>query len=106
MKQPEEASNSKVRLSLVVMHAAWNTSRRVHLQNLMRSLGGLREIRAETVYFHVERDVDRSGLWPTARKAWKRGLYTDCTHHLVIQDDVLACRNFLKAAKILAELKP
>lgn len=37
---------------------------------------------------------DGGGRWPTGRRAWK--LYDpSCTHHLVLQDDAIVCRDFV-----------
>lgn len=33
--------------------------------------------------------------WDTAKRAWQIGFNSDSTHHIVIQDDVLPCRDFL-----------
>jgi hypothetical protein len=73
---------------------------------LIRSLGGLTTIREKTVSFHIERDTEKRGVWPTVRRAWKRGIYSDSTHHVVLQDDALASKNFLETARTLCALKP
>lgn len=95
-----------VSLSLVIIHAGWSSERRGTLAGLMRSLGGLEEIRKKVKLFHIERDTAKKGVWPPARQAWKKSLYSGASHHIVLQDDALACRNFLDVAARLCALKP
>jgi len=47
----------------------------------------------------VVEDWERRGPWWTARRAWMAGLRGGATHHLVLQDDVIPCRDFLEGAK-------
>ena len=40
-------------------------------------------------------DVRSQGVWPTAKRAWKQ--YDPfATHHIVLQDDVLPCQDFVE----------
>lgn len=50
-------------------------------------------------------DLKHKGVWPNARKSW---LLFDksCSHHLVIQDDVLLCKDFYETICYLTELLP
>ena len=39
-------------------------------------------------------DYDTSGIWHTAKRAWREAR-PDVTHHLVLQDDIVLCENFV-----------
>ncbi len=45
------------------------------------------------------------GHWPTAKRAW-RAHRPGATHHLVLQDDVIACRDFIPAVYRCIDLAP
>jgi len=85
------------------MHASFDSERKGMLIGLMRALG---DINAETVGWKVIRDESRDGVWPTARRAWIDGLRHNATHHLVIQDDIAVCRDFLASVNKTLELHP
>lgn len=44
--------------------------------------------------------------WDTAKRAWQIGFNQDSTHHMVIQDDVLPCRDFLSGIEKALEYVP
>jgi len=46
------------------------------------------------------------GPWASCRKAWELGRHGFCEYHLVLQDDVIPCRDFLQAAKYLLSATP
>lgn len=50
-------------------------------------------------------DDDRAGPWANALKAWTRPK-SGATHQLVLQDDIVICRNFVKTVERLCELRP
>lgn len=50
-------------------------------------------------------DRDREGCWPTARRAWS-AYHSEATHHVVIQDDVLICREFFSTMEYILLLLP
>lgn len=77
-----------------------------------RLLRELRDVRAEnkriTTLVEVVSDPDPSGPrnpWRTARLCWER-TPPDCTHRLVLQDDVIPCRRFLFHARLALAAKP
>lgn len=45
------------------------------------------------------------GHWPTAQRAW-RAYDRDATHHLVLQDDIVACRDFIPAVRQIVGMHP
>lgn len=93
----------EVRLSVAVMHAAFDERRRGHLANLLRSIPD--RVR-QTTHFEVVKDATRAGRWPTARRAWMLAGRGRSTHHLVLQDDVLAGPDFLAGLKAAIAVKP
>lgn len=50
-------------------------------------------------------DDDRIGCWNNAVRAWK-AVKSGASHHLVLQDDIVLCRNFLSTVERLCELRP
>lgn len=62
-------------------------SRSKRLQQTLEALGS--DVAVEVVI-----DYKTEGIWQTAMKAW-RSYGTDATHHLVLQDDIIPCKNFL-----------
>ena len=90
-----QTSPSEIRLSIALMHVPDDPYRRLYLQQIERALGGLDGIHAGTVKFSVIRDVQRKGVWWTAKQAW--AAYPPwATHHLVLQDDMLPCSGFFE----------
>jgi len=77
-----------VRLAVAIMHAPWATERAAHVKRLARALDGHCEA------LTVVKDIDRLGVWPTARKAWGLAASYCTTHVAVMQDDALPCENF------------
>lgn len=95
-----------ISLSLAIRHVPQIVERRVLLSDLLKSMGGRQAIERETVYFEVTNDPGRTGAWPTARRAWLAAARSAATHHLVMEDDAIACRDFLPAVKRCIEEFP
>jgi hypothetical protein len=92
-------------LSVSIMHAPGFPDRRVHLADLCRALGD-EALREHTLGFSVVEDPDGAGPWPTGRRALLEAHRHGATHHLVLQDDIMVCRDFLPTMKALIGLKP
>lgn len=60
---------------------------------LLERLGSKKEIK-------VIVDKDEKGIWGNAMDAW-RSYDEDATHHMVLQDDILVCEDFVDAAEYL-----
>lgn len=75
-----------VRLSVAIMAVP---ERRSQVVQLMQKLGR----RVPVVY-----DTKRRGAWWCAERAWRR-VRGGSTHHLVLQDDVTVCRDFVASAE-------
>ena len=96
----------EVRLSISVIHAPWDANRRSFVNDMVRVMGGMANIHKECANFVVQKDYNRSGCWPNARRCWMNGLASRSTHHLVLSDDALPCRNFIPAVKEMISHKP
>lgn len=59
-----------------------------------------------TVDFQVVSDWWRHGPWPTARRCWELGVQSGASHHIVLQDDITVCDDFLLTAHELIRAKP
>lgn len=96
-----------VALSIAIAHTP--TVARWHLiRDLERSMGGATRINAMSVRYAVVADVNQrgyAGIWPTMGAAMA-SIGHGATHHLVMQDDVLACRNYLRAVHMLIGRRP
>ena len=97
---------SQIGLSVSIMHAAFDGERRAMLIGLLRALGGRELLDRETIGWSVTKDGSRDGVWPTARRAWLDSLRYPSTHHMVIQDDIAVCKDFIRAVKEALEMQP
>lgn len=95
-----------VSISLAVMHAAFDAERRAMLISLERALGGRVGLDSHTHGWNYIKDTARDGVWPTARRAWLDYRRFDATHHLVIQDDIAVCRDFLASVNVAVDAMP
>jgi hypothetical protein len=88
------------------MHAEFDPERRAMVTALLRGMGGLDVLNRETVGWSVTKDGNRAGVWPTARRAWLDSRRYLSSHHLVIQDDAIVCRDFLAGVKAIVAIQP
>jgi hypothetical protein len=96
---------SDVRISLAVMHASFDGQRRAMLLDLERALGGRVGLDTHTSGWNYVKDGSRDGVWPTARRAWIDHRRFESTHHLVIQDDITICKDFLASVNAALSVK-
>ena len=75
---------ANIKLSVAIFS---HPSRAERLQQTLGLLG-------DDVKIKVIIDEKTEGIWRTAMRAW-RSYDSDATHHLVLQDDIIPCRNFL-----------
>lgn len=89
-----------IRLSVAITHAAFDPGRQGMLAQMLWSLGpSLEEIERELVDMRVITDRVGIGVWPVFRKAWLHGLKMGSSHHLVLPDDAIACRDIFTGIK-------
>lgn len=90
-------SYSGVRLSVAVMHHP----KRAHM--IERVANGISSNGRDNVT--IVEDTYSEGLMATARRAWHAFPF-DATHHLVLQDDVAVCRDFVRSVCKVITHKP
>tara|TARA_R110000824_G_scaffold303833_3_gene491676 strand:+ start:561 stop:1187 length:627 start_codon:yes stop_codon:yes gene_type:complete len=56
---------------------------------------GVANIQHHWTDFEVFGDFHLRGCWWNAKRCWEYGLETGATHHLLLQDDVEVCRDFV-----------
>jgi hypothetical protein len=84
----------EITLSCAVMHTSSSRERRECVSELLSDLGE-QAIRRHWHALEVFGDFFRQGVWWNAKRCWSFGLKAGATHHLVIQDDVRVCRDFV-----------
>jgi hypothetical protein len=76
-----------VKLSVAIMA---HPSRLEHVNGMLEKLG--RAVEVDVVVDH-----DELGPWPTARRCWE-GTPDGASHRLILQDDLILCRDFYVGA--------
>jgi hypothetical protein len=90
------------------MHLNTDPWRRAMVAEQIRMMGGPAEITRQTEYWEVTKDTLAAGPWPTARRGWLASIRAPhATHHVLMQDDAVLCKDFLPGLKAaLAEVPP
>lgn len=89
-------------LSIAIMHCSWSPDRVKMLQQILERLDKDLKLLSG---FSICDDTDRRGIWWNCKQAWNK-YHPRSTHHLVLQDDMLPCHNFIPALLKLIEIKP
>lgn len=81
-------------LSVTIMNAAFDAQRRSGVEAIIREIGPdwIARLCAD---FSIIMDFKKDGPWHTAQRCWVHGQSTGATHHLVLQDDIEVCDDFL-----------
>lgn len=90
-----------IRISISIMHCSWNADRVIMLRDIVEKLGDLSQL----VGFSISDDTEKTGLWWNCKRAWSN-IPDKSTHHLVLQDDMMPCRNFIPALYEIIRVKP
>jgi hypothetical protein len=77
----------KVKVSISIM--AHHSRVKLYIPRLIKAIGEEYDVK-------VAIDYVSSGAWQTARRAWML-FDDDSTHHILLQDDVMVCKNFMLA---------
>ena len=94
-----------VSLSCAVMHSAFSIDRRKSVELLVQDIGA--ELIAEHwVDFQIFGDFHRRGAWWNAKRCWKWGSSLGTSHHMLLQDDILVCRDFASGVLRVIEAFP
>mgnify|MGYP003634423840 CR=1 FL=1 len=94
-----------ITLSVAIMSGSFDSERRSMVERLIREIHP-EWISRLTMDFQVISDWWKSGCWPTAKRCWEHGVSIGATHHLVLQDDIAVCNDFLLAVHELIRAKP
>jgi hypothetical protein len=92
-------------ISGAIMHGAFNSERGRAMPGILDAIGR-DNIREYLSGFAVIEDWMKEGSWATAKRAWTFGIEQRSTHHFVLQDDVIICRDFLLGLYELIKVKP
>ena len=95
----------KYKLSVSVMCAPFDEFRRENVEQMIKDIG-VWEIQNMTCHFNIIQDWHKRGVWETAKLAWMDSFGKGSTHHLVLQDDVKVCKNFIDTVYSLIKAKP
>ena len=96
-----------VRLSFSIMHLPTNPQRRALVQNMIAKMGGPKQIEEDCVGWEIVEDYGKFGPQVTSRRAWLSAYrHSRSTHHLVLQDDAVLCKDFLLGVASAIEYNP
>lgn len=88
-----------IRLSLAITHSDARPDRRAMLNEMVRKMGGADGLNRDTAHWQVTKDQGW-GLWGTHWRSWAAGMVAaGATHHMVMEDDLLLCADFLAGVK-------
>ena len=90
-----------IQLSISIMHCSWNAERVTMLRQIMERLNPHLD---QLINFHIADDVEKKGIWWNYKQALAHR-HPRSTHHLVLQDDMLPCKNFIPALHKILYLK-
>lgn len=91
--------NGPVRLSLAITHVNTRPDRRAHVANMLRKMGGPDALNRDTVRWQVTVDSGK-GLWPNHWRSWASGMMASgATHHMVMEDDLTLCEDFIEGVR-------
>lgn len=94
-----------VSLSVTIMSASFDADRRTSVEMLIREVG-VKWIAELTIDWQVISDWKRQGPWPTAKRCWEHGIRQGGTHHMILQDDITVCQDFLLGVHELIRAYP
>lgn len=92
-----------VTISCAIMHTSSSVERKQSLQQVMFQLHSQDAINS-WVSLKVMDDKFKQGVWFNAKRCWK--LAGEATHHLVLQDDIVICNNFVNGVVKVIEAFP
>ena len=89
-------------ISVSIIHAPFDDQRRAMVKPILSQLidEGL------SLGITVSPDLYHIGIWPTAKIAWQQAFSFGATHHIVLQDDIQLCKDFLLTMSLFTQLFP
>ena len=83
-------------LSATIMSCPITKERRLGVERIIEKIGP-HNIQSLLEDFNIIQDWKQKGVWATAKTCWVAGMLSKSTHHMIIQDDVIICNDFLPA---------
>ena len=93
-----EKPKVNVSISCTIMQSSFNAQRKQSVEQLQFQLFS-QEWEKNWLNLTVIKDDVGRGPWWTAKKCWEEGSVSNATHHLLLQDDVVICNNFVNGIK-------
>lgn len=87
-------------LSIAIQHTPTHADRRQWVQAMVGQLGS----EDPNVPIVIVEDTDEEGCWPTHRRALEAT--HEAPHHLVLQDDLGLCRDFIASVREIIRVRP
>lgn len=86
--------------SIAIQHIPSRADRQKWVQTMLQQLRG----ENPNVAIAVIEDAQLEGCWPTYRRALEAA--GDAAHHLILQDDIALCRDFLQSVEEVIRARP
>src|SRR5262245_28124272 len=87
-------------ISIAIQHTPNRPDRRQWAQAMIEQLRN----EDPGVRLEVIEDTELEGCWPTYRRALEAA--GDASHHLVLQDDLRLCKDFIQSVKEVIRVRP
>ena len=91
-------------LSIAIQHTPYRPERRKWAQEMIEHLRSENRSENPSIPLAVVRDTRREGCWPTYRRTLEAA--GQASHHLVLQDDLRLCRDFIRSVKEVIRARP
>jgi len=92
-------------LSVTVMHYQGASERRIAIERLIQNLQP-QKIVDHWRDFRVMGDMYKRGPWWNAKRCWEFGASQSTTHHMLLQDDIKICKDFVTGVFDLIKVFP
>jgi hypothetical protein len=94
-----------ITLSAAIMFAEFSPER---TDAALQLSGALTAMGADTEWQSLRMfgDAERKGPWWNARRCWQYGAEQQATHHLVMQDDIIPCNEFVRGVLQVIAARP
>ena len=91
-------------LSIAIQHTPYRPERRKWAQEMIEHLRSENRSENPSIPLAVIRDTRREGCWPTYRRTLEAA--GQASHHLVLQDDLKLCKDFIRSVKEVIRARP
>jgi len=87
-----------ITISCAIMHASFSAERRQSVQQLQYQLFE-QDAKKHWESIKIVEDGYKQGAWWTAKRCWENGSLSNATHHILMQDDIVICNDFVNGVK-------